>query len=136
VSTPTTSPSTTPQASPRIALSVRASRYGEVIADGSGRVLYLFDLERDGVPKCYGGCAVSWPPMPAPPSPVAGASLDQASIAIAIRTGGSRQLVYNGHPLYYYVGDHAPGEIKCQAAVEYGGGWYVIDPHGNKITAS
>src|SRR5713226_6740579 len=24
-------------------------------------------------------------------------------------------------------GDHAPGEIKCQAVVEFGGGWYVVD---------
>jgi hypothetical protein len=43
-------------------------------------------------------------------------------------------VVYNGHPLYYYAGDNAPGEIKCQAVVEFGGGWYVVDGNGNKVT--
>jgi len=44
------------------------------------------------------------------------------------------QLTYNGHPLYYYAGDHSAGEIKCQAVSEFGGGWYVIDAQGNKIS--
>ncbi|TMF44675.1 MAG: hypothetical protein E6I23_06895 [Chloroflexi bacterium] len=48
--------------------------------------------------------------------------------------GGGDQVVYAGHPLYYYAGDHAEGEIKCQAVVEFGGGWYVVDGNGNKIT--
>ena len=43
-------------------------------------------------------------------------------------------MTYNGHPLYLYAGDRAPGEIKCQAVVEFGGGWFVVDAQGNKIT--
>jgi len=45
------------------------------------------------------------------------------------------QVTYNGHALYRYAGDHAPGEIKCQAVVEYGGGWFVVDAQGNEVTA-
>ena len=73
--------------------------------------------------------------MSAPASPQAAAPLNHASIGTAARTDGSVQLVYNGHPLYYYAGDHAPGEIKCQAVIEFGGGWYVIDAQGNRIAA-
>jgi hypothetical protein len=43
-------------------------------------------------------------------------------------------VAYNSHALYLYVGDRSPGEIKCQAVVEYGGGWFVVDAQGNKIT--
>jgi predicted lipoprotein with Yx(FWY)xxD motif len=67
-------------------------------------------------------------------APIAGQDLSQSLIATAKRTDGSTQVTYNGHLLYYYVGDRSPGEIKCQAAVEYGGGWYVLDLHGNKIS--
>jgi hypothetical protein len=46
------------------------------------------------------------------------------------------QVAYNGHSLYLYAGDRSPGEIKCQAVVEYGGGWFVVDTQGNKVTTS
>jgi len=60
--------------------------------------------------------------------------LDQSLFATTVRRDGSRQVTYNRHPLYYYVGDRVPGEIKCQAVFEYGGGWYVVDPRGTRIT--
>ena len=60
--------------------------------------------------------------------------LNQTSIGVSQRNNGAQQLTYNGHPLYYYVGDRNPGEIKCQAVIEFGGGWYVVDSQGNKIT--
>jgi predicted lipoprotein with Yx(FWY)xxD motif len=128
---------TSPTPSARVALSVANSRYGKIIVDGSGRTLYLFDIERDHMPVCNGACAVAWPPFLASDGFAASASapqLDQALIATAVRNDGSLQLTYNDHPLYYYAGDHTAGEIKCQAVIEFGGGWYVIDSQGNKIS--
>jgi len=129
------SPTSTTTSSPQATLSVASSRYGRIIVDRTGRTLYMFDVERDGVPRCYGACAASWPPLVSPVGPVAGSGLDQALVTTAARKDESRQVIYNGHPLYYYVGDRSPGEIKCQAVFEYGGGWYVLDVKGNKITA-
>ena len=86
------------------------------------------------MPKCYGPCAAAWPPLSTTTAPVSGPDLSQALIATASRSDGSAQVTYNGHPLYYYIGDRAAGEIKCQAAFEYGGGWYVVDAQGNKIS--
>jgi predicted lipoprotein with Yx(FWY)xxD motif len=123
-----------PTTSTQVALSVANSRYGKIIVDGSGRTLYLFDIERDHKPTCNGACAVAWPPFVAPGAAASAPELDQALITTAVRNDGSSQLLYNGHPLYYYAGDHAAGEIKCQAVIEFGGGWYVIDTHGNKIS--
>jgi predicted lipoprotein with Yx(FWY)xxD motif len=128
-STPSPAPSPRP-----VTLSVAGSRYGQIIVDGSGRTLYLFDAEGSAVPKCYGPCATAWPPLLTTTPPVAGPDLSQALIATVKRTDGSTQVAYNGHLLYYYVGDRSAGDIKCQAAVEYGGGWYVVDAHGNKIS--
>ncbi len=45
-------------------------------------------------------------------------------------------MTYNGHPLYYFVNDKKPGEINCQAVVNFGAAWYVRDPSGNAITKS
>jgi len=133
-STPTQS--ATPSPPPPVTLSVAGSRYGKIIVDGQGRTLYLFDAERNATPKCYGACAVAWPPLLIATSPVAAGGLSQTLIATVARSDGSMQVVYNGHALYLYIGDHSPGEIKCQAVVEYGGGWFVVDAQGNKVTTT
>jgi len=127
-------PSTSPIPPPPNTLSVAGSRYGKIIVDGQGRTLYLFDAEHTSTPKCYGACAVAWPPLLTTTPLVAGGGLSQALIATAARSDGSMQVAYNGHALYLYVGDRSPGEIKCQAVVEYGGGWFVVDTQGNKVT--
>jgi predicted lipoprotein with Yx(FWY)xxD motif len=49
------------------------------------------------------------------------------------RSGGTRQVTYDGHPLYYYVGDHEPGQVLCQAVLEYGGYWYVVKRSGEPV---
>lgn len=130
----TSSAAASPTTSAQVAISVANSRYGKIIVDGSGRTLYLFDIERDHMPICNSACAVAWPPLLAPSGAASTSELDQALIATAVRNDGSLQLTYNRHALYYYAGDHSAGEIKCQAVIEFGGGWYVIDPQGNKIS--
>jgi predicted lipoprotein with Yx(FWY)xxD motif len=132
VATSPTAASMTP--SPAAELATAESRYGRILVDGSGRTLYLFDIESDPTPKCYGACAVNWPPMVATAASTSDPLLNQTLIAVSRRDNDSKQLTYNGHPLYYYVGDHITGEIKCQAVIEFGGGWYVVDSRGNKIT--
>ena len=49
------------------------------------------------------------------------------------RSDGNLQATYAGHPVYYYVGDRSPGEVRCQAALEFGGYWYVLAPSGKVI---
>jgi len=49
---------------------------------------------------------------------------------LAIRTDGSTQVTYAGHPLYYYVGDTKAGQILCQGVTEFGGTWWVVNPDG------
>ena len=42
------------------------------------------------------------------------------------RTGGARQLTYNGHPLYTYIGDSAPGQAKGNNLNLNGGLWHEV----------
>lgn len=119
--------------SPSPTISAATSRYGQIVVDGSGRTLYLFDVESGPQPRCYDACAQAWPPLLTATEPVAGTSLVPTLLSTATRRDGSKQVAYNGHPLYYYAGDRAPGDILCQAAFEFGGGWYVVDLQGDKI---
>jgi predicted lipoprotein with Yx(FWY)xxD motif len=44
-------------------------------------------------------------------------------IGTITRTGGARQLTHDGHPLYTYIGDSAPGQAKGNNLNLNGGLW-------------
>lgn len=105
------------------------SEYGEVIANGKGEALYLFDRERRGRSECYGACAEAWPPVLTKGKPRAAAGADPSLLGTTKRRNGKLQVTYAGQPLYYYVGD-SPGTILCHDVDEFGGTWLVVQPNG------
>jgi predicted lipoprotein with Yx(FWY)xxD motif len=115
-------------------IKVMDSRYGRILFDGRGRAIYLFTREKGKRSRCYGQCAVAWPPVYTRAKPRAGAGADADLLGTTKRRGGRRQVTYNGHPLYYYVTDRAPGVVTCQNVVEFGGTWLVVAPSGDAIT--
>ena len=52
------------------------------------------------------------------------------------RTDGTTEVTYNGHPLYYFVGDSKRGDTNGEGVVAFGAGWDVIAPSGMKIEKS
>jgi hypothetical protein len=56
-----------------------------------------------------------------------------ALLGTTTRADGTQQVTYNGHPLYYFMNDKAPGDARGQGINRFGGGWYVVDPTGDKI---
>lgn len=115
------------------AIKVMNSRYGRMLFDGHGRAIYLFTRETGSRSRCYGQCAVAWPPVFTRGRPRARAGADKDLLGTTRRRDGRRQVTYNGHPLYYYVTDTKPGQITCQDVVEFGGTWLVVDPAGDAI---
>ena len=107
---------------------------GTALVDGAGRTLYLFEADTGGVSTCTGACAQVWPPLLAPAgAPATTGGAQAALVGTAPRADGSRQVTYRGHPLYYFAADTAPGEVKGQGIHNFGGGWYVVTPAGDKI---
>lgn len=49
---------------------------------------------------------------------------------------GAAQVTYNGHPLYYFVGDHSSGQTTGQGLNQFGALWYVLSPRGAEITSA
>jgi predicted lipoprotein with Yx(FWY)xxD motif len=94
-----------------------------VLTNSKGFTLYSFAPDTPSTSKCYGSCAAYWPPVTgtAPASP----SLP-GRIGTITRTGGTRQLTYNGHPLYTYIGDTAPGQANGNNLNLNGGLWHEV----------
>ncbi len=44
------------------------------------------------------------------------------------------QVTYNGHPLYYYVGDTNPGDTNGEQLNQFGGLWYAVSPSGMQVS--
>ena len=120
----------------RTFVKVMKTRYGKILVDGKGRALYLFDKEKSRKSECYGACAKAWPVFHARGKPKAGKGIQQKLLGTSKRKDGRSMVTYNGHPLYYYVTDKAPGEVTCQNVDEFGGLWLVVAPSGNAIRSA
>jgi hypothetical protein len=49
------------------------------------------------------------------------------------RTDGKTEVTYHGHPLYYFAGDHKPGDSNGEGLKAFGAEWYVLSAAGNKV---
>jgi predicted lipoprotein with Yx(FWY)xxD motif len=128
----TSSPMAAQQAGPT--LKAKSSRFGQVLFDGRGFVLYAFTKDRrGGKSTCSGACAKAWPPYVVRGALRAGAGVKASLLGTVRRANGARQVTYAGWPLYYYEGDRTPGQILCQNVSEFGGLWLVQRPSGKLV---
>ncbi len=78
------------------------------------------------------------PAVPRPPQQTAGPRHAHAAIAAALkssvrgikRSDGTTQAVYNGHPLYTYSADTAPGQAHGNNLNLNGGLWHKVTVSG------
>jgi predicted lipoprotein with Yx(FWY)xxD motif len=94
-----------------------------VLANAKGFTLYSFAPDTPAASKCYGSCAQYWPPVTGPAAAHPGLPGTAGTIK---RTDGPAQLTYNGHPLYTYIGDTAPGQARGNNLTLYGGLWHEV----------
>lgn len=98
---------------------------GMVLANAQGRTLYWFAIDTPAQSKCNGACATAWPPVTGHPQVTAGLALP-GKIATIKRADGTLQVTYNGHPLYTYAGDSAPGQANGNGVNGFGGIWHAV----------
>ena len=102
-----------------------------VLTNTRGFTLYSFAPDTSTKSKCNGACAQSWPPVKGP----AAASGVKGTFGTIRRSDGSTQATFNGHPLYTFVGDTAPGQAKGNGLNEAGGLWHEITTAGSAAPA-
>ncbi len=78
-----------------------------VLTSAKGFTLYWFAPDTPSKSNCNGGCAAYWPPLTG--TPAAGPGVP-GKLGTIKRSDGTTQATYNGHPLYTYIGDTAPGQ--------------------------
>ena len=124
---PTTSPTTTAAASSSTTPSSSAptavkpivatanTKLGTVLVDSNGMTLYTSSADTTpGASSCTGSCATAWPPLAVTGTPTYAAGLTASKFTTITRADGTKQLAYNGKPLYGFQGDSAPGATTGQ----------------------
>ena len=115
---------------------VNSTQLGQFLVDANGRTMYLFEADNGKSSSCYDACAQAWPPVLSSGQPQAGNGVTASELSTVTRRDNGSQITYNGHPLYYYVGDAKRGDTTGQGLNQFGAPWYVVAPSGSKIDNS
>ena len=97
-----------------------------------GFTLYSFAPDTPTTSHCNGTCAQNWPPVQGP----ATASGVTGTFGTIKRSNGSVQTTFDGHPLYTFVGDTAPGQNHGNGLNAAGGLWHEITTSGSAPASS
>ena len=114
---------------------LRTSTIGgvKVLTNAKGFTLYWFVPDTSTKSNCNGGCAAFWPPVKGPATAGSGVT---GTLATIKRSDGSTQATYDGHPLYTYVADTAPGQAKGNGINQSGGIWHEMTASGAAAAAA
>lgn len=142
VTSPTTVPATTSSApasaaSSKVTVGAESSKYGSIL-EANGRTLYAFSIDTATTSGCpTGACTTAWPPLAPSATPTFGSGVTPSMIGSLSRPDGSHQVTYAGHPLYYFAGDTAAGDINGQGINHFGGTWHVVSAStGQPVTTA
>ena len=94
-----------------------------VLANAHGFTVYSFAPDTPTTSKCNGSCAHFWPPVEGPATAGPGVT---GTVGTITRSDGTIQATYNGHPLYTYLADTAPGQAKGNGLTASGGIWHEV----------
>jgi predicted lipoprotein with Yx(FWY)xxD motif len=108
---------------------------GTYLAGPNGRALYLWVADSGDKSSCSGACAQAWPPLLTKGNPTAGTGVNASDLGTTMRSDGTEQVTYKGHPLYYFVADTSAGSTKGQGSDSFGAKWWLVAPAGTAITA-
>ena len=128
--TTTITPSGTPAAAASSGTTLKTTTIGgtQVLTNSAGLTLYWFAPDTSTTSKCTGSCATYWPPVKGPATAGSGVT---GTLGVITRPDGTMQATYDGHPLYTYVGDSAPGQNKGNGLNIDGGLWYEMTASGS-----
>ena len=104
-----------------------------VLTNAKGLTLYSFAPDTMTTSNCNGTCAQLWPPVHGPVTAGPGVT---GRLGTITRADGAIQATYNGHPLYTYVADTAPGQAKGNGLNASGGVWHEVTASGAAAPAS
>ncbi|MDQ6852645.1 MAG: hypothetical protein M3046_02980 [Actinomycetota bacterium] len=99
---------------------------GAILVSADGRTLYQFEKDQGTTSACTGACANVWPALMVGGAPQAGPGVNAAQLSTA-----HGQVSFAGHLLYFFSGDHAPGDVNGIGIPD----WSAVSPAGARVSS-
>ena len=96
-----------------------------ILTNTQGMTLYYFTADTPSQSACTGGCTSTWPPVLFQGSGTPASVTSLPGMLSAVSDGNGTQVEYNGHPLYTFSSDTAPGQTNGEGIA---GKWFVATP--------
>src|SRR5437660_1148933 len=96
-----------------------------ILTDAKGKTLYYFTPDTATTAACTSSCANNWPPLLATGSGSPTSATSLPGKLTMQTTANGNQVEYNGHPLYTFAADSAPGQTNGEGVL---GKWFVATP--------
>jgi predicted lipoprotein with Yx(FWY)xxD motif len=96
----------------------KSSKSGTILV--SGNTLYTLKASKTA---CTSTCLKIWPALVLPKGQskaTAGSGVSASKLGTMTRSGGVRQVTYNGKALYYFSGDSGSGQVNGNVTDEWG----------------
>ena len=108
--TATAATTPTPSALVQTATATVKGQSKTILTDAQGKTLYYFTPDTATTSACTSACAQAWPPLLATGTGAPTSATTLSGKLTAVTTGNGNQVEYNGHLLYTFSGDTAPGK--------------------------
>ena len=115
--------------------STTTASLGDFLIGPNGHTLYVFLKDTGPKSTCSGACASDWPPLTTTDKLTTAGGVSTSALKTERRGDGKMQVSFDGHPLYYYAGDLAPGDANGQGLDMFGAKWFALTPAGKPITS-
>jgi len=115
-------------------LGVATTSLGTLLVDRSGMTVYMLTADTAGHSTCSAQCLQYWPLVPAASGSPSATGVS-APLATTKATSGVPMVTAAGWPLYTFVKDQAPGDVKGEGVKTFGGTWYAVSPSGSPVTS-
>jgi predicted lipoprotein with Yx(FWY)xxD motif len=124
----------TAQAAPALVKTTSA----HILVSPRGMALYVYAPDKKNKSVCYGQCAAYWPPVTVGAGVRVPATLPGigGTFGTTKRTDGTRQLTYDGAPLYTFVKDKDSEDRYGQGLDVAGGYWWLVVVNSAKAGSS
>jgi predicted lipoprotein with Yx(FWY)xxD motif len=112
-------------------VSVASTGIGDVLVGPDGKTLYLYASDTGNTTTVPANILAAWPPLTVASEAelVAGEGVDESLLAAAPQADGTIWVTYNGHLLYGFSGDAAPGDTTGH---KLGDIWFALTPAGEQ----
>jgi len=116
-------------------VATRSGQLGTFLTDSSDKALYMFASDTSSKSTRSSTCATYWPPLTTTGTATASGKASGSMLGTITRPDGSKQVTYNGHPLYLFKLDTGAGDTKGESSNNFGAKWWLLAPSGQPITS-